>query len=123
MSLKKLEAEARKINSALYEARNKEKQAEAKKFVGKYFRYRNNYSLPKTAKDYWYIYFRVLRVDSMGMVVCLRVQRDKNGVIEINSKYHTYPHHLGEQITRKQYVTAVNDIMEKSVDIFDKMIA
>lgn len=51
-------------------------------FVGKCFKTRNNYSCPKIAKDYWWLYFKVLRAADVGLY-CLCFQIDCNGRIDI----------------------------------------
>lgn len=53
-------------------------------FVGRCFKTRNNYpySCPKSTKDYWWLYLKVLRADT-GLY-CLRFQIDCNGRIDID---------------------------------------
>ncbi len=71
---------------ALHEELNTIIDAENEKrdalFVGRCFKTRNNYSCPKSEKDYWWLYLKVLRADT-GLY-CLRFQIDCNGRIEID---------------------------------------
>lgn len=64
--------------NTITDAENDERDAT---FVGRCFKVKNNYSCPKTEKDYWWLYLKVLRADT-GLY-CLRFQIDCNGDIRI----------------------------------------
>lgn len=54
--------------------------------VGQYFKIRDNYSCPKTQRDYWWIYIKVLCCADGGLR-CMRFQIDSFGVIIIDTSY------------------------------------
>lgn len=54
-----LEAELRPIQNALGKLRDQEAKKEAAAVVGKCFKYRNCYSCPSKASDYWWMYIKV----------------------------------------------------------------
>lgn len=52
--------------------------------IGKCFKYHNCYSCPKTEKDYWWTYFKIIGVGEYeDEVECDEFEIDKNGQIEI----------------------------------------
>lgn len=69
--------------NAIIDAENDKRDAT---YVGKCFKVRNNYSCPESEKDYWWLYIKVLRVDT-GLL-CLRFQIDCYGRIEIEPEAH-----------------------------------
>ena len=50
-----------------------------KKYEGKYFTYRNSYSLPKKEADYWLVYFHVRQVVGVNQFEVFRFQTTRDG--------------------------------------------
>lgn len=76
-----LQRQLKALHEELNTITDAENDARDATFVGKCFKARNNYSCPKTEKDYWWLYLKVLRADT-GLY-CLGFQIDCNGRIEI----------------------------------------
>jgi hypothetical protein len=86
----KTTARKKALNKVLTQARNElseiesaERAAENAKLVGRFFKYRNNYSCPEKESDYWYLYTAVERTDADGGIRQFSFQTDKNGDIRI----------------------------------------
>lgn len=47
-------------------------------FLGRCYRFRNNYSCPKNKSDYWFLYAKVTGVDGRSLTL-FQFQRDKDG--------------------------------------------
>lgn len=73
------------------------------KYVGKCFRYRNSYSCPNGEEDRWWLYTKVLSVDSNYSVTEDSFETDKYGYIEIKLSSHGTISTLGEEIPEKEY--------------------
>ena len=81
-------ADARK---ELYKLDEERDMAIGKKLIGKCFRYRDNYSPPENANDYWWTYARVVSVDGSGVRVH---QFDTDKYDEIAIEFNNY-HNVG----------------------------
>jgi len=103
---------------------------EFKKFEGKCFKMRNNYSLPEVPSDYWWLYKKVVKIkkEDIYFSKCktLKVlsyydgysfQTDKHGRITINKNEQGYIHGLGEEITEKEF----NDAWDKMIVCLEKL--
>jgi hypothetical protein len=76
-------AEITPLRDALDRLDRAERDAENKALIGKCFRYRNSYSLPKTERDYWWTYRKVTALGAHGRLRYFEFQTDKNGAITI----------------------------------------
>lgn len=74
---REIEAEIMKLRTELDMLNDRDTLAAASKLVGKCFTYRNCYSMPKTAADYWLVWYKCVGVD--GWPVVVQFQRDKSG--------------------------------------------
>lgn len=101
---------------------------EFKKFEGRYFKYKNNYSCPTKKSDYWFTYTKVVKVspddiyDTRGNGVTSRFngwyfEVDKFGHTSISSIEGGYIHSLDKEITETEFNKAWN----KMVDGFEKL--
>lgn len=97
---------------------------EFKKFEGRYFKQRNNYSCPKKPSDYWFMYTKITEInpkdvyDTRGNgVACYfkgwTFQTCRDGHISINKEKHGYIHGLGKEITEKEFNDAWNTMIDK----------
>ena len=88
-----------------------------KSLEGKCFKLRNNYSLPKKASDYWNLYVRVFQIKKSDVYtigsnevtatfIGTSFQKDKHGLISIDTKHRGYVHLLGDEITTKEFQDA-----------------
>ncbi len=79
--LEKIITEAR---SELWEIENTERQKLYTPLVGKFFKYRNSYSVPQTEADYWYQYVEVTGVEGENIgVKVFMFENDVHGQIRI----------------------------------------
>lgn len=81
--LEELKAEAKKINGVIAKIEDAERRELNAGFVGKYFRYQNNYSVPSKPSDYWPLYCKVESMDDNGMLNLCEFETDKYGTITI----------------------------------------
>lgn len=82
MTLKQLEKIKSDCFHEIQERRDLEREKEFKKYVGKYYKYKNSYSCPQTEEDYWWTYTYVKELKDNGLIV-FSVQTDKYGKITI----------------------------------------
>lgn len=83
------------------------------RFVGKYFKYRNSYSLPQTPDDYWWLYSHVVGISKDGMMEVTTFQNDKRGRIEIEMRACGTDATLGEEIDQSEYEEARDMLFEE----------
>ena len=91
------------------------------KYLGKYFKYINNYSLPSDDSDYWNLYMKVISIEPDGKCLILSVEKDKDGCINIETKY-SYAHGsniscMNNEITKNEFMKSVKNITEE-IDSF-----
>jgi len=86
--IEKLDQKIKKLRQELSDLRDAENKAKNKKFVGQCFRYRNSYSCPETEEDFWWMYIKVLKVDSQ--IHCFLFQIKKNGEVEIAPNHNLW---------------------------------
>lgn len=87
-------ANAKRINiqNAIDELKAKEElPVNIAKYEGKYFKYRNSYSLPKKPSDYWFIYIYVSKVNFKRFYRGFSAdgftfERERDGNIEFKTK-------------------------------------
>ena len=93
-----------------------------KKYLGKCFKVRNNYSCPEKASDYWFLYLKVTEIKKED------VYQTSNGVSATYSGYsfqtdkyknvnvrkeNGYIHYLGEEITQNEFDEAWNKMINR----------
>lgn len=74
----KNEKRLRKLQDAVWKEHEKKHTAEAKKLIGKCFKFRNSYSCPEGDKDKWWFYRRVIGVAD-GCTITIEHEVDKDG--------------------------------------------
>lgn len=103
---KKLRKQLRIIVNTLDARKTKRELPKLKaKYEGKYFKYRNSYSCPQSESDYWFIYFKVLKVGNERSITALRFEIDNSSKIEIEIK-EVYTSSLQTEITEKEFLAA-----------------
>jgi hypothetical protein len=75
--------EARIANEAVGRIQDMEREERNLALVGKFFRYRNNFSCPEKPSDYWWLYVHVLRMEKGGHLIAHQFQTDSHGSITI----------------------------------------
>lgn len=76
-----LEAEIAPLRKQLHRLRDLELKERSVALLGRCFKYRNCYSLPKKPSDYWWLYVKVVSVNYWP--VTFEFQTDRNGRIEV----------------------------------------
>ena len=84
------------------------------KYEGKHFKYRNNYSCPETEADYWFIYYRVVKIIDSRECLAVVFQTEKYGKSEISCKEEYYQNEWIE-ISKEEYQNALEDFQMKIV--------
>lgn len=83
-----------------------------KKYLNKYFVYRNNcYSCPSEKSDYWNVYYKVIEVNEYGAIIATSLQKDKYGKIESTIGAVGVDHLNLEEITEKEYIKETSKIL------------
>lgn len=80
-----LKEQRSKLTQEIYDIETDEEIKKNQEFVGKYFKYRNSYSCPRSPEDYWWMYARVDRLNKSGIPVGVTFQTDSDGKIEIET--------------------------------------
>lgn len=108
-----------KLKATIWKARQKldaietrKAKTELKKYVGKFFKYQNYYSVPQNKSDYWFLYTSVLKLKGRYLEV-VRFQTDKYGEISISKKSEYGIGTLGDEITKKEYLDAFKSLSAK----------
>jgi len=97
--LEELERQRWEINGKIDRIRQSTRIQEAEKLVGKCFKYRNCYSLPKSDADYWWLYIKVIGHDR-GTLITEEFENASDGNISINLKSNKYSGVLDGNYTR-----------------------
>ncbi len=83
-----------------------------KKYEGKYFKFRNSYSLPKSERDKWWVYSKVLKVKSRDEITSFAFQKDIYGEITTSKKNRTSESILQIEITKREFDAAYNKMIQ-----------
>ena len=75
-------SQLRALNKRLYAINQKEASARNRALLGKCYKYRNNYSVPEKASDYWWLYIRVDKVKG-AFATTFEFQTDKHGEMSV----------------------------------------
>lgn len=78
MTKAQLRDKINKYNQAYWKLEEAENERDAKKFIGKCFKYRNCYSCPEKPSDYWWLYGVVIEAED-GSVELFYFQKDSHG--------------------------------------------
>ena len=89
---RKLEREGASIAAKLRQVEDTERECEALKLVGTYWKYRNCYSCPEKDSDYWWMYMKVVKTDGRGHLTTFDFQTDKDG--NVSTRQNGYQHVL-----------------------------
>lgn len=84
VTTKKLEDMKAKIDAELSNRIKRRLKSGANKLIGNCYRFKNCYSLPERASDYWWFYVKITHMDEHGVLRGTAFQRDKEGKIEID---------------------------------------
>lgn len=81
-SIEVLRKRSREASAELWAAEQKERDKENATLIGKCFRYRNSYSVPKE-NERWWLYIKILKVED-GALRALKFEVDYEGRIKID---------------------------------------
>lgn len=98
------------------EIENEKRYEENKPYVGKYFSYRNSYSLPKDPEDYWTVFYRVDSINDGGHLIAMSFQTDKNGIVTFEPKHDVFPSLLNFEITKEEF-EAEFQLMKERIEL------
>jgi type II secretory pathway pseudopilin PulG len=109
-----LEQQVRQANQALNRLRDEDRRAKNAPLIGKTFRYRNSYSCPEKASDYWWLYAKVTKLDGDGSLKLFTFETDKYGHIKITPDGHAYNMDSGYQpISAAEYRKALKALKSR----------
>lgn len=78
-----------------------------KRYVGKCFKYRNNYSCPQTEKDYWWLYSQVIGIIGKDQCIVNSFEVDSEGQIRIHPQRNMPICLLGQETTKKDFMDSL----------------
>ena len=91
---KRLERTGAALAAKLRQVEDAERECEAVKLVGTYWKYRNCYSCPDKESDYWWLYVKVVKTDGRGHLTTFDFQTDKYGNVSTKQNDYQYVHLL-----------------------------
>ncbi len=87
--LLELENKRKKINNEISRLEIKQEKSNIdiykKKYEGKFFKYKNSYSLPEKKSDYWYDYYYVIKVKGKREIEVFLMYKDSRGIISFEN--------------------------------------
>lgn len=90
--------------------------------IGRCFKYRNCYSLPKKPSDYWWLYRMYTKLGRDGVLSTLEVQIDKDGCVQMNVGTHfREPTEGWHPITRREYDRAYRKAMRRAAKLHEEV--
>lgn len=115
--LNKIIDEAREELKRIDDAENLEKGFA---FVGKFFKYKNSYSCPKTEADYWWLYLAVIAVEK-GSLITRQFEVDCNGKAEVwvETSIGIGFSEGYQEITKDEYLAAWLDVRNRLNTVAD----
>lgn len=96
-----IEASITALRNELHAITGPEDDAANAALVGKCFRCSNNYSVPKKASDYWWLYTKVTGA-SDGSLETFTFQDDKKGRLSVESRAYT----MRQSVERYEEITS-----------------
>lgn len=111
--LAQLERQRAEINERIDEIQTAKAERVSAALVGRYFKYRNNYSCPESDEDYWWLYMKVTGFDG-SRLSGYSFQRDSDGKSFFDPAATTYNHLSGyEEITAQEFIRARAEFLTK----------
>ena len=115
--LQKLENRYYELQNILQETKNEIEELKTKKrlpelkkkYEGKYFKYKNSYS----DRESWWLYYYCKKVDDCYYTITNNFQEKTDG-FEFDIDSDTSINLLGEEISHKEYNTALNKFLENA---------
>lgn len=107
----RLQEQLAPLQAELHRIEDAEKKAESVAFLGKCFKYRNNYSCPKGPQDYWWLYAKVIGMGEYWPVA-FEFQTDKDGQITIREKECFSRLKGHNEITQKEFDAAWRKVQQ-----------
>jgi uncharacterized protein YihD (DUF1040 family) len=112
--LKELEDKARILRDKINEEEDRIAIPELKKkYEGKYFKYRNSYSCSENECDYWYVYYKVIKVVGHNNFRVARFQKTVHNEIEIYTDHFASEGVLEIKISKREYDRAFSKILKE----------
>lgn len=107
-----LKRKIEELRSDLREILDAEQKEEAAQYVGRYFKYRNCYSMPEGPEDYWWLYVCITSMDADGGLRSLNFQTDKYGKMTVESDdYQSIPSDGYTEIDEDEFLSAFDEMV------------
>ena len=120
-SLESLKENARRLANAIGDIEDADRRKANAKKVGKFYKTRNNYSVPKKASDYWWQYERVIRMDETGFLYTLCFQTDCHGKVFIEPERYAYHMQYGTPISAREFGKAWDALVKSISDMTETL--
>src|SRR5690606_5369096 len=93
-----------------------------KKVEGKYFKFKNSYSLPETPSDYWWLFIKVTEVRKEDLYIGWdeEVMGKFRGWSFCTDKYSTIEISMDDQMSSFRYLHFLDDCKEITEDEFNR---
>lgn len=92
---------------------DEERRESLRAYVGKFYKYRNSYSLPKTDADYWWLYRAVTGLGDGAFLNGWSFQGTSSGIVTIEPQEYGYEPDSGyTEITADEFWQAAADLNE-----------
>lgn len=105
-SLDQLKADRLKASNAIWEVEAEQRRAENGPLVGKFFKTRNNYSVPEKRSDYWWQYVQVTKMARSGHLDIVMFEIDKYGNLSVRRDSHRWHMADYQEIKAAEYRAA-----------------
>lgn len=89
----------------------------SKKYLGKYFKYRNSYSCPENENDYWFVYSHIVGISNDCDLIVNSFQTDKYGKITIQIKKEIPESVIGVPCTPKEFILQYEKMLKNIKEI------
>ena len=110
-TLYELQEQSRKLREKIWRKEEEARQGIMSERIGKYFRYRNNYSCPAKPSDYWWLYGAFIRRGKK--IVAVQFQTDKDGKFEIFEQPQFSPLSGWQEISARRYFAELTKAQKK----------
>lgn len=89
-TIEQLKADQQKASNAIWELEAERRRTENGPLVGKFFKTRNNYSVPDKRADYWWLYAKVTKMDRSGHLSIVQFEIDKYENLSVRRDDHRW---------------------------------
>lgn len=114
MNVRQLQSKINVLRGELLKKEHAQWIRENKKYVGTYWKYRNNYSCPDGESDYWWAYRKLTSIDmDGGHFLATSFQTDKNGWHRIEVDEYCSGPSSWEPCSKAEYERAFKTLADK----------